>query len=503
MTAAAVAPVLLVLAGETGAELAAAARAAAADVESGRDVRSVVAEHATASGRLRAVLVGADPGRVRDELDAAARSLGGLADDDWVTPAGSFCTPRPIGPAGKVAFVYPGGFTAYPGVGADLFAQFPQLRAPFEREATERFVLDSGPGDPAASVAAERALRDDLAGMVTIGMTIAVLHTRMLRDQLGIAPDGGLAYSFGETTMLFALGPLAFADWVPSELAGSWLVRRGISGQKEVVRAAWRLPADLPDDRVWASHVALTSAAAVRSVIGAFDRVFLTHLNSPGEVVIAGDPEQCHELLARLGCSAARAPVNHVLHAPVLHGVLGQFADLHRHRVRHVDPGLDLLSMHGYRPARLEVGATPATRIAQTLTRQVDFPRLVNVAYDRGYRIFIEVGPAASCTRWTSDILGSRAHVAVSADHRGRSTGTAAARVLARLISHGRPVAHQAPSGADVASVLAPLAAHVASTHRAVVRAHTEAQLHHLRGLGLAAAGNPTPPIPATTVERP
>ncbi|URN13871.1 hypothetical protein LUW77_28320 [Streptomyces radiopugnans] len=51
------------------------------------------------------------------ELAAAERDLPRVIAEggEWSTPSGSYCTARPMGPDGRVAFVYPGAFTTYPG----------------------------------------------------------------------------------------------------------------------------------------------------------------------------------------------------------------------------------------------------------------------------------------------------------------------------------------------------------------------------------------------------
>ncbi|MGI5506400.1 hypothetical protein [Lentzea sp. CA-135723] len=473
-------PLLLVLAGDSTDELVTAARQCLDELDSGRPARSLIEERAGSPGRWRAALVGTDEARLRDELSAAVRGLPGVPPGgEWATPTGSYCTTAPIGVAHRVAFVYPGGFTAYPDVADDLFDLFPALRDEFERETSEpaqHYRLDTIHGlaprrGPAEAMRHERELRDDLAGMVNVGLNVAVLHTRMLRDQLHVRPDGALAYSFGEASMLFALSALDFADRDPSTLDTSSLVQSGISGHKDVVRRAWHVPDDVPDHQVWAAHVVLAGPEAVHAAIGGEERVFLTHVNSPEETVIAGDPARCAEVLARLGCSSAKSPTSHVLHCALLNSALAEFADLHSHEVRR-EPEAELMSMVEFGPAVLPVGSTPAQRIARTLTRPVDFPRLVEAAYERGYRYFVEVGPAASCTRWIRDTLGDRAHVAVSVDQRGVSTGLAATRVLARLVCHRVPVPEPMR------------AVQVARAHRHVLRAHNAVQQQAVARLG-------------------
>jgi 3-hydroxymyristoyl/3-hydroxydecanoyl-(acyl carrier protein) dehydratase/malonyl CoA-acyl carrier protein transacylase len=80
----------------------------------------------------------------------------------------------------------------------------------------------------------------------------------------------------------------------------------------------------------------------------------------------------------------------------------------------------------------MEVARTLARATCQT----VDFPRLVQRVYDDGARLFVELGPASTCTRWIGEILKQREHMVVAANQRGVDDDLALLRVLARLVSH-------------------------------------------------------------------
>src|SRR5262249_2634348 len=63
-------------------------------------------------------------------LQEISRAEGGIKSalsdgSTFITPAGSYFASKPLGPLGKVAFVYPGMGSASPGVGAELFQKFP------------------------------------------------------------------------------------------------------------------------------------------------------------------------------------------------------------------------------------------------------------------------------------------------------------------------------------------------------------------------------------------
>ncbi|MEU3201706.1 beta-ketoacyl synthase N-terminal-like domain-containing protein [Streptomyces sp. NPDC006996] len=443
---------MLPVSADDGAGLAAAVRELRADL-SERGAEHVVrrAAHMPRSGRYTAVLVAAVTDRLAAELAAAEGDLPKVvaAGGEWSTPAGSYFTARPMGPDGRVAFVYPGAFTTYPGAGRDLFRLFPGLLTGFEREAdqpAQRFKHRSlyprsrGPVGRSDLMRCEAELIENIPVMLAAGTNFAVLHTRLLRDVLGIELHGGFGYSLGESSMLFATGVWAESARDDAALAASPLFQNRLRGRKERVRESWALPEETLDSEVWTTRVLLAGPDTVRAAMTDLDRVFLTHVNTPHEVVIAGDPGQVRSLVEKLDCQSARPPANHVMHCSVVDPELADLAALNDYPLSEQAPGLELLSAYDYDTVPVTDRTALSERIAQTLRSTIDFARLAETAYGRGYRYFVEVGPGATCTRWISETLGDRPHVAISMERRGATVGTALAQALARLISHGLPV---------------------------------------------------------------
>lgn len=399
--------------------------------------------------RLCAVLVGDDRDGLLRELDQAARDLPDVcsAGGEWRTPAGSYFTADPIGERGKVAFVFPGAFNTYPGMGADLFRAFPGLLSRFIEHADhparllrERtlYPRDVDAGDRRELMRREAALIEDIPAMLATGTSFAVIHARLLRELLGITPHGAFGYSLGESSMMFAMGGWEESADTHAKLDTTPLFADRLRGPKRTVREQWGLGDDVPDDKVWATHVLLAPPEVVRDALTGFDRVFLTHVNTPREVVVAGAPDQCAALIKEIGCQAARAPANHVMHCPVVAGEADELADLNRYPAHPVDDA-ELLTADGYAPVeRFETDAI-ADGIARTLCRTVDFTRLVDTAYERGFRYFLELGPGGTCSRWITDTLGDRPHVAAALDRRGMTATATVGHTLARLVSHGVP----------------------------------------------------------------
>ncbi|MDA3631314.1 polyketide synthase, partial [Saccharopolyspora sp. WRP15-2] len=251
--------VLLPLDGDDGEELAEQARECLAELDSGRDLRALAGERWSdrQPARCTAVLVAMDEAGMRVELEAAQRGLPQTVAEggEWATPSGSFCTARPIGP-GRIAFVYPGAFTAYPGVARDLFRLFPETLALFEENAEEpahrfrhRALYPRAVGglDRRALLRHEADLLDDTPSMLIAGSNLAVVHTQVLRDVLGIEPDGAFGYSLGEGSMLAATGVWQNSPANDAAIMSTQLFQQELVGPKRMVRETWGVPDDVPD----------------------------------------------------------------------------------------------------------------------------------------------------------------------------------------------------------------------------------------------------------------
>ncbi|MFJ9775022.1 beta-ketoacyl synthase N-terminal-like domain-containing protein [Kitasatospora sp. NPDC101157] len=405
---------------------------------------AAVPEHAH-----RLVLCAARPDVLRREAERALARVprAHAAGTEWTTPAGSHYTPTPIGGRGRVALVFPGMLSAYPGVGAELFRTLPGLLP-----IAEAAVPDAGelmredllfrrrvrPADAEEAEAAATALMRDFSSMVDIGSSFAWLQTQALRRLLGVPVHGAFGYSLGESSMLYALGACSPASHGREQRARLTEVFQGrLSGPKTAVREAWALPETTADADVWSGFVLFEEVAKVRAAVRRYDRVFVTHVNTPVEVVISGDPAQCRAVVDALGCRNLASGVSHVLHCPLPDA--GELADCLRRETRPVTD-VELYSANGYAPLTDFGARAVAENNAATLRRTVDFPRLVETLYARGYRYFVEVGPGGTCSRWIRETLTTRSHVAASVDRRRTSTASGIGRVLAQLAAHGLPV---------------------------------------------------------------
>ncbi|MFB9907589.1 hypothetical protein [Allokutzneria oryzae] len=412
-------------------------------VESGTELAELVAEEPDAP--LRAVFC-VTPGSAVRELDRALVSLprAHAEGKDWASPTGSYCAARPIGADGKVAVVYPGLFTLYPGLSRDLMRRFPLLHTELEkfggavghagyRDLAQRLLgRISGAEDEAAL---ERELFGDLAALCAIGVVYSSAHTRLLRELLGHRDIGALGYSLGEVSMSVAAREDSHDLWALEDVELMEKLRDGIDAAHREVRQRWRIP-ESEQRPVWGSRVLVTDPGRVRAAVSGRERVFLSHINTPNEVVISGDPVECAAVAAELGVPSMPSAHSHIFHTPLM--TPAYFGGGFDRRLT-PDPEIELFSAYENRP--LPRGTGELGRVVPLmLSRTVDFTRLVRAAYVAGYRYFLEVGPGGMCTRWVGDSLAGKPHVAVALERRGTPATTTVAGLLARLASNGVPL---------------------------------------------------------------
>lgn len=392
------------------------------------------------------VLVAQDQADLRREIE---RARSGVATafangNEWKTPVGSYFTVHPLGRDGRMAFVYPGAFNAYIGLGRDLFQLFPTLYDRFGSISVD-MGLTLGEkllyprslerlSDEQLKVLEVQLLEDSIR-MLEIGTSFAFLYTQVMRDCFGVCPDISFGYSQGESAMMHALGVWVNGDATTRILRTSPLYQTRLSGPKDTVREFWGINGATSDtDDLWANYILMASAEKVQPHLHNEPHVYLAINNAPDEVMIAGDPAGCRRVIAQVKCRSLRAPFNHIIHSPPVQLEYDEFVRINTIAV-HAVPGVTFYSAANYAPIPLATEAI-AQSITQVYCQPLDFVRLVRRVYEDGARIFIELGPARNCSRWIDATLKGQDHVALSINKKGTPEHISVVRVLAQLVSH-------------------------------------------------------------------
>ncbi|MBN3927939.1 PfaB family protein [Nostoc sp. NMS4] len=371
---------------------------------------------------------------------------------EWKTPLGSYFTANPLGKKGKIAFVYPGMGSADIGLGKDIIRLFPQIYETFsnsvpnvsqslcEKLIYPRSLTKLSERDKTAKV--EGFFNDGVA-MCLSSMSLAFLYTQILQDCFQIQPQVACGYSLGEASgMLFALGVWnsqchSYATSVNAALMSSPLFKTQLCGSCVLGRQFWGLPLTDKEgqEKFWTSYLLKASALEVIEILKSENQVYLTFINTPQEVVIAGNPQSCLRIIEKLKCRYITISFDSILHSEIAEFVYDEIVKLHTLSIQKI-PNIEFYS--GVTADKLVVNTNSlAQNSAKICCQTVDFPRLINQIYQDGARIFIEVGAKNNCSQWISANLKELEHIAIPINTKSVDDHTSIIKLLATLISHG------------------------------------------------------------------
>jgi acyl transferase domain-containing protein/acyl carrier protein/NAD(P)-dependent dehydrogenase (short-subunit alcohol dehydrogenase family) len=287
------------------------------------------------------------------------------------------------GPAGKVAFLFPGQGSQYVNMLADVpdpivretFAEADRTMAPILGQPLTSYVYKNA-NDPAAMEAAEEALKDTtICQPAMVATDIAIM--RMLGKH-GVFPDMVMGHSLGEWAAAVGARMLNFSEALVAVSARA---------------------------RAMAS-VSIGDKGKMASVLGPTDEIvrrlpeiggYLTpaNMNSKKQTVIAGASDavdRAVEFFNNMGMTAQIIPVSHAFHSKVV----APAADaLYRTicEMQIAPPSIPLIGNIDGQLYPTDNMETIRRRLADQMASSVQFVKGIETCYREGARIFLEVGP--------------------------------------------------------------------------------------------------------------
>ena len=275
---------------------------------------------------------------------------------------------------GKVAFVFPGQASQYPGMGKELADKYPVARAVFD-EADE--VLGFPLAEMCCTGSDEELKQTANTQPAIVACSVAIY--RVVAER-GLMPDFVAGHSLGEYSALVAAGSLKFADAIRLVRKRGQLMQDAVPVGEGAMAAIMGLsPAVVADACKRAAENEVCSAA---------------NLNSHEQTVIsghAGAVKRAVEIASQLGAKrtvmlAVSAPFHSALMMPAQEKLAIElkkvpFANLRVPLVTNVDADTE----------------TSGDEARDALIRQVSSPvrweESVRLLIDEGVNTFVEVGP--------------------------------------------------------------------------------------------------------------
>ncbi|OGU14117.1 MAG: type I polyketide synthase [Geobacteraceae bacterium GWC2_53_11] len=344
-----------------------------------------------------------------------------------------FYSASPLGTTGKVAFVFPGSGNHYAGMGMDLFSRWPGI---LRRQDGENLLLRAQFQPELFWNDAPPALINDDHRAVIFGQVATGCAVSDLVQRFDVHPDAVIGYSLGESAGLFSQRAWRDRDGMYGRMKDSTLFTDDLAGECRAAKQAWGLADDATVN--WGLGVIAAPELTVRAALPEFPRTYLLIVNTPDECVIGGDADELARLVTTLGCRFFPLHGVTTVHCAVAEQVATPYHDLHLYPT---EAPAGIIYYSGVKGDSYDVTreSAAASILGQAL-HGLNYPQVIESAYRDGVRLFLEMGPGASCSRMIGRILSDRPHLARSACFAGQDQVSVVLKMMANLIAERVPV---------------------------------------------------------------
>jgi acyl transferase domain-containing protein/NAD(P)H-dependent flavin oxidoreductase YrpB (nitropropane dioxygenase family) len=396
-----------------------------------RDVAAAICRTASGSptSTVRLAVVATSTSDLRSKLSDVRAAL--AAGKTRITDIRDVYLSELHEPAGKVAFLFPGQGSQYPGMHRDLAVCFPELRHSLELadgatsgqypRRLSSFVFPPTAFTNEQKTQQARELTDTVVAQPALGAMEKGLFDLLYR--LGVRPDMTAGHSYGEYVALSVAG--AF----PSDVLFALSAVRG--------RAIKAASGDQPGTMAAVS----ASPDAIRRVLEQPDDVWIANVNSPAQTVLAGGCDAIDAAVRTLtaaGMVARRIPVACAFHSPLVEGAGRVMAEI-LERTDIQTPSIPVFS----NTLAAEYPSDPAEIrriLSEHITAPVQFAEQLEAMFREGARIFVEIGPRTVLSNLTRETLSAHQPLILSMDTYDRHGVTQLLHVIAQLAVAGVPV---------------------------------------------------------------
>jgi len=373
----------------------------------------------------------------RNKLSLALRRLQqSIEQNESINTDGIYFSTKPLGKKGKLAFVYPGSGNHFHGMGRDLGQQWPSVINRLDDEndslaaqfANGRFWQDSDNNPWGSKTESTLTHEEVIFGQVWLGTFVSDVIT-----QFGIKPDAIIGYSLGETAGLFSTRSWTDRDEMLRRIQETDLFSDALAGPCDSVRDTWQLKESEAVD--WMIGVIDQAADKVKRALVNHSRTYLLITNTPNECVVGGDKDSVLALVKELKCNFHPIQGVTTVHCEVANPVKKSYRDLH---LFETNPPRNISFYSGVWGRSYKVTRdSAADSIVEQAVQPFDYTKVIQSAYEDGVRLFVEMGPGATCSRMIDQILKDKTHVAKAICVKNQDSVANVIHCLGRLIAEG------------------------------------------------------------------
>lgn len=378
---------------------------------------------------LRLAIVAASVNDLKEKLALILDFLRTSKTDSFIDDRGIYYTETSFAKIGKIAFLFPGQGSQYPGMLGELTSYFSELRRCFElAESILKGRFSSRLSDyifppPCFTIEEkkEQSQRLTQTNIAQPALGAACLGMFKLLESMNLRPEMLAGHSYGELVALCAGAVFSEETLYDLSEKRGRLMLESARGQDLGTMAAVN-----------------AGVAELKEFLQGIEGVVIANINAPSQTVISGEKTaitKVMELVKNKNIQAKLIPVAGAFHSYLVAPAKKQFADLLKN-INFAPPQVEVFSntfAAAYGKTQQEIESC----LSEHMVKPVEFVRQIDAMYNSGARIFLEVGPGSVLTNLTKQILQGRDSLVLALDKSGNSGLSQLLNTLGQLAVRG------------------------------------------------------------------
>lgn len=335
---------------------------------------------------------------VKEKCEMAINLLNKNDKDSWVQKEITY-SEKPVEKLGKVTVLFSGQGTQSINMLSEMAIGYPKMRETITEADNVMIKEKATPVSelvyPNCQTEEEKALaQETLLKTANTQPVLATMEAGLynVAKERGLKADFMIGHSFGELVALWADGVWDFDTLIrTAKERGTYM-------------------GAVTDDT--AMFAVMADKATIATYIKPFKHIYMANENSPSQTVVSGDAKEMEQLEKKLtedGIKSVKLKVSAAFHSPYMEEAAKDFRQFLTKQKIGRSTGSVIANCDGkFYP--INSPKIVADILQKQLVNPVLFQTSIENAYEKGARVFVEVGSGKVLSNLTKDILGEKEH---------------------------------------------------------------------------------------------